>query len=280
MKRRLQNTTSKLIPLAGIVVVLLIWQVVSMSGLLPKFMLPSPVDVIKAFVKDLPLLAEHAKATLTEAFFGMLVGVTLAFAAAVLMDRFPYVYKAMYPLVVLTQTIPTIAIAPLLVLWLGYEMAPKITLIVITTFFPITVGLLDGFRSVDTDAIDLFKAMGASRVQIFRYMKLPGSLSHFFAGLRISAAYAIVTAVISEWLGGYYGLGVYMVRVKKSYSFDKMFAVIFLISAISLILMWLVDLLQKAVMPWERIAKREEKAQNGKKLHTRECNSRRETCRK
>lgn len=270
MKRRLQNTTSKLIPLAGIVVVLLIWQVVSMSGLLPKFMLPSPSDVIKAFVKDLPLLAEHAKATLTEAFFGIFVGVTLAFAAAVLMDRFPYVYKAMYPLVVLTQTIPTIAIAPLLVLWLGYEMAPKITLIVITTFFPITVGLLDGFRSVDTDAIDLFKAMGASRVQIFRYMKLPGSLSHFFAGLRISAAYAIVTAVISEWLGGYYGLGVYMVRVKKSYSFDKMFAVIFLISAISLILMWLVDLLQKAVMPWERIAKREEKAQKQKSGRNKE----------
>lgn len=285
MKRRLQNTTSKLIPLAGIAALLLIWQVISMTGILPDFMLPSPAAVVKAFVNDLPLLAGHAKATLMEAFFGILVGVTLAFAAAVLMDRFPYVYKAMYPLVVLTQTIPTIAIAPLLVLWLGYEMAPKITLIVITTFFPITVGLLDGFRSVDTDAIDLFKAMGASRAQIFRYMKLPGSLSHFFAGLRISAAYAIVTAVISEWLGGYYGLGVYMVRVKKSYSFDKMFAVIFLISAISLILMWLVDLLQKALMPWERIAKQEEKAQKREatgikeEKRTKERDNRKGNCR-
>ncbi len=132
-------------------------------------------------------------------------------------------------------------------------MAPKITLIVITTFFPITVGLLEGFRSADKDAVDLMKAMGASRMQIFRFIKLPGSLSHFFAGLRVSAAYSIVGAVIAEWLGGYYGLGVYMVRVKKSYSFDKMFAVIFLISAISLLLMGLVDVLKKTAMPWERV---------------------------
>lgn len=253
MKRKLQSITSKCIPAVVILVLLLLWQLISMAGLVPKFMLPSPADVVIAFAEDFFLLAEHAKVTLAEAFLGLLCGVLLAFGAAVLMDRFPKVYKGMYPLIVLTQTVPTIAIAPLLVLWMGYEMAPKITLIVITTFFPITVGLLDGFRAADQDAVALFQAMGASKLQIFRYMKLPGSLSHFFAGLRVSAAYSIVGAVIAEWLGGYYGLGVYMVRVKKSYAFDRMFAVIFLISLISLLLMKLVDLLQKAVMPWERI---------------------------
>lgn len=253
MKRRLQNTTNKIIPIIVILVLLILWQMVSMAGIIPKFMLPSPTDVVKAFVEDFPLLMEHTRATLIEAFLGLGCGILLAFIAALLMDRFPLVYKGMYPLIVITQTIPTIAIAPLLVLWMGYEMAPKITLIVITTFFPITIGLLDGFRSADKDAVNLMKAMGATRMQIFRYMKLPGSLSHFFAGLRVSAAYSIVGAVIAEWLGGYYGLGVYMVRVKKSYSFDKMFAVIFLISAVSLLLMWLVDVIQKAVMPWERV---------------------------
>lgn len=253
MKRRLQSITNKCIPVAVILVLLLLWQLVSMAGLVPEFMLPSPADVVLAFAGDFPLLMEHAKVTLAEAFLGLFCGVLLAFAVAVLMDRFPGVYKGMYPLIVLTQTVPTIAIAPLLVLWMGYEMLPKITLIVITTFFPITVGLLDGFRSADKDAMDLFRAMGASKFQIFRYMKLPGSFSYFFAGLRVSAAYSIVGAVIAEWLGGYYGLGVYMVRVKKSYAFDKMFAVIFLISIISLILMKLVDLLQRAVMPWERL---------------------------
>lgn len=253
MRKRLQNTTNRLIPAAVILSLLLIWQLLSVTGLVPKYMLPSPAGVVRAFIGDFPLLMQHAGVTLKEAFAGLSAGILLAFAAAVAMDRFSYVYKGLYPVIVITQTIPAIAIAPLLVLWMGYDTAPKVTLIMITTFFPITIGLLDGFRSADQDAMDLFQAMGATRLQIFRYMKLPGACSHFFAGLRVSAAYSIVGAVISEWLGGYNGLGVYMVRVKKSYSFDKMFAVIFLISAISLLLMWLVDRLQKAVMPWERI---------------------------
>ncbi|MFP3154009.1 ABC transporter permease [Lachnospiraceae bacterium ZAX-1] len=257
MKKKLQNTTNKLIPVAAITALLVIWQIVSMIGLVPKFMLPAPLEVVQAFVGDFPLLMQHTKATMIEAFLGLSIGIFLGFIAAVCMDRYPLVYKGLYPIVVLTQTIPTIAIAPLLVLWMGYDMAPKIMLIVITTFFPITVGLLDGFRSADQDEIDLLKAMGASRMQIFRYMKLPGSLHYFFAGLRISAAYSVVGAVIAEWLGGYYGLGVYMVRVKKSYSFDKMFAVIFFISAISLLLMWLVSRLQMVLMPWENVGRKQ-----------------------
>ena len=172
---------------------------------------------------------------------------------AVLMDRFEKVYQAFYPLIVLTQTVPTVAIAPLLVLWFGYEMMPKVILIIIVTFFPITVSLLDGFRAADRDTIHLMRSMGASKMQTFWFVKFPGSLSQFFASLRISASYAVVGAVISEWLGGFNGLGVYMIMVKKAFSFDKMFAVIFLISAISLILMKLVNLLQKKCMPWEDI---------------------------
>ena len=131
-------------------------------------------------------------------------------------------------------------------------MAPKVILIVITTFFPISVGLLNGFKSADKDEINLLRAMGAGRWTIFRYIKYPGALSQFFAGLRISASYAVVGAVISEWLGGFGGLGVYMTRVKQAYSFDKMFAVILLISLISLVLMKGVDFLQRKCMPWEK----------------------------
>ena len=169
------------------------------------------------------------------------------------MDRFSFLYKALYPLLVITQTIPTIAIAPLLVLWMGFGMAPKITLVVITTFFPITIGLLGGFRSVDTDAIHLMQAMGANRLQIFRYVKMPNAMGEFFSGLRISASYAVVSAVVSEWLGGFEGLGVYMTRVKKAYAFDKMFAVIIFISVISLLLMLVIDVIEKISMPWAKI---------------------------
>lgn len=259
MKRKSQNTISKkkrdqaavFWPALAIVFILGIWQLASSTGLISKFMLPSPVDVVKSIIQDFPLLMSNAKVTLLEAFVGLAMGVLIGFLMAVVMDRFEKVYQAFYPLIVLTQTVPTVAIAPLLVLWFGYEMMPKVILIVIVTFFPVTVSLLDGFRAADRDTISLMRSMGASKMQIFWFVKFPGSLSQFFASLRISASYAVVGAVISEWLGGFNGLGVYMIRVKKAFSFDKMFAVIFLISAISLLLMKAVNLLQKKCMPWE-----------------------------
>ena len=259
LKRKLQNITGNLWAGAAIAGLLVIWQLATDLKLVEGYMLPSPVSVVKAFIAEFPLLMENTAGTLGEAFLGLLFGVALGFVMAVLMDRFERVYQAFYPLMVLTQTIPAVAIAPLLVLWFGYEMAPKVILIVITTFFPIAVGLLDGFRSADRDAVNLLRSMGAGRFQIFCYIKFPGALGRFFSGLRISASYAVVGAVISEWLGGFSGLGVYMTRVKKAYSFDKMFAVIFLISAISLVLMWGVDLLQKKCMPWERGEKNDRK---------------------
>ena len=252
MKRKLQNTTNRIWSISAIVLILILWQGISSLGIVDSFMLPSPVQVMKAFISEFTMLMENAGVTLAEAFLGLLIGVAFGCVMAVLMDRFEPLYKAFYPLIVLTQTVPTVAIAPLLVLWFGYEMTPKVILIVITTFFPITVGLLNGFRSVDSDAINLLRAMGAGQAQIFKYIKLPGAMSQFFAGLRISASYAVVGAVISEWLGGFGGLGVYMTRVKKAFSFDKMFAVIFLISIISLLLMKGVDLLQKKCMPWDK----------------------------
>lgn len=251
-----RNTPS----IAAVGVLLIIWQLLCTTGLVPSYMLPSPVEVMQAFVSELPLLIENSFITLQEAFIGLILGVSVGFFAAVLMDTFDILYKAFYPLLIITQTIPSVAIAPLLVLWFGYEMTPKIVLIVISTFFPVTVGLLDGFRSADKDAIGLLRSMGANRLQIFRYIKFPSALPQLFSGLRIAAAYSVVGAVISEWLGGFGGLGVYMTRVKKAFAFDKMFAVIFLISAISLALMALVGFAEKKCMPYRNITKKGEKS--------------------
>lgn len=234
------------------VVILAIWQILSVSGLLPAYMLPSPAAVCRALITDLPTILFHARFTLLEAIYGLLLGIVLAFLSATLMERFPVLDQALYPIMIITQTIPTIALAPILVLWLGFGMAPKITLVVITTFFPITIGLLDGYKSVDIDAVHLLQAMGANRVQIFWHVKFPSALPHFFSGLKISASYAVVGALVSEWLGGFNGLGVYMTRVKKAYAFDKMFAVIIFIVIISLLLMLAVNLLRRAAMPWLR----------------------------
>lgn len=250
--KKFQNITDKIAPSIIIVILLIIWQTLSMINIIPKFMLPSPFEVVRAFISDFPLLMEHTEVTLIEAFLGLGLGIILGFAVAVIMDRFEYAYKMIYPVLVITQTIPTVAIAPLLVLWMGYGILPKIMLILLTSFFPITIGLLVGFRSVDRDMLNLLKTMGATSFQNFIHLKLPSSLGYFFAGLRISVSYSIIGAVVAEWLGGYDGLGVYMTRVRKSYSFDKMFAVIFLISGISLLLMYFVKKIQKWCMTWER----------------------------
>lgn len=252
MTKKLQNTTNKIAPVIAIFAVILIWYICNDMQVIPAYMLPSPTDVFKAFVDNFDVMMAQAAVTLQEAIYGLLIGIAIAFVVASLMDRFVFLHKALYPLLVISQTIPTIAIAPLLVLWMGFGMAPKITLVVITTFFPIAIGLLNGFSSVDGDAIKLMRSMGANRFQIFRYVKLPSALPSFFSGLQVSASYAIVGAVISEWLGGFNGLGVYMTRVKKAYAFDKMFAVIIFISAISLLLMALISVIQKFAMPYKR----------------------------
>jgi len=231
------------------------WQGVCAAGWVPGFMLPSPASVAKAFAADFPLLMRHVLTTLAEAGVGLGLAVVAALFAAILMDRFLVMRRTFYPVAIVTQTVPTIAIAPLLVLWLGYGVTPKIAVVFITCFFPVLIGVSGGLSGVDPAMLRLMRSMGATPRQMLRYVKLPYALPGFFAGLRISATYAIVGAVISEWLGGNSGLGVYMTRVRKAYAFDRMFAVILLITAISLLLILFVDVLHRAATPWERARK-------------------------
>ena len=242
-----------LIPLGTVIAFVVIWQIVCVLGLVPGFMLPSPLDVGAALVSEFPLLMHHAGVTLLEAFLGLLAGVLLGFCCAALMDTFPLVKSALYPILVLTQTIPPVAIAPLLILWFSYGIVPKVILVVLVSFFPMAVGLLEGFQSVDPDMVKLLKSMGADRLQIFWNVKFPSAMGNFFSGLKIAVSYSIVGAVIAEWLGGFTGLGVYMTRVKKSLSYDKMFAVILLVSFISLLLMEAVKYIQYKSMPWDHL---------------------------
>jgi len=245
--------TDKIIPLFVLALLIMLWHLAWKLEWIPRYMLPSPVEVVEAFINDFPLLMEHARTTLIEAGLGLLIGTTLGFICAALMDSFKIIRQGLYPILVITQTIPTVAIAPLLILWFSYGIAPKVILVVLVTFFPISVGLLEGFMSVDSDMISLMKSMKASRWQIFWHVKFPNALGEFFSGLKIAVTYSVVGAVISEWLGGLSGLGVYMTRVKKSLSYDKMFAVIIFISIISLVLMALVRVMQVKMMPWKNV---------------------------
>lgn len=224
---------------------IMLWQAVSMMNIIPSYMLPSPIRVMQALIGDFPLLVKHLWHTIGEAFVGLGFAVVAAFILAAFMDAKLLIKNTLLPVLLLTQTVPTIALAPLLVLWLGYGLTPKIVLVFLSCFFPMTISILGGFESVDPDMIRLFRSMGASKSHTYRYLKIPAAMPSFFSGLKIASSYSIIGAVVAEWLGGNAGLGVYMTRVRKSYSFDKMFAVIVIIALLSFLLIKAVGGLEK-----------------------------------
>lgn len=251
-KARREKISIIVMPLVTLSILIAVWFFVTEGEMVAAYLLPSPVAVLRVFRTDRAQLIFHSRVSLKEAFLGLGIGTLLAWTIALLMDTVKIVKKALYPLLVISQTIPTIAIAPLLVIWMGFGIAPKVALVVLTTFFPISVSLLGAFEAVDVDQINLLRTMGASRFQILWQIKFPSSLEAFMNGLKISASYSIVTAVVAEWLGGFEGLGVYMTRVRQAYAFDKMFAVIVLISALSLLLVAIVMALEWLILPWKR----------------------------
>ena len=248
----LEANTNRWSSISVIGIMMLLWEFSAHQQWLPKFIIPAPSAIMQAFINDVSNLWKNAQVTLLQAFIGLALGIVIAFALAIIMDMFNWVHRALYPILIISQTIPTVAIAPILVLALGYDMTPKIVLVVLTTLFPIIVSILNGFAHCDQDAIRLLELMGANRWQLLQHVKLPESMPFFFTGLRISVSYAIVSSVVAEWLGGFVGLGVYMIQTKKAFAYDKMFAVIFLISSLSLLLMQIVTLIERWALPWSR----------------------------
>lgn len=249
--KKFQSIIYKNISLITIFLIILLWWGISYAQIVPDFMLPSPKDVVLAFFIDFKLIFGHLLVTVFEAITGLLLSVVFSFILAIFMDRYNIFYKAIYPLLIISQTIPVIAIAPIIVLWFGFGIMPKIILIFSTCFFPMTISIFTGFNTIDKDMIKLIQSMDTSYIKMLCFVKIPLSLKNFFSGLKISATYAIVGAVVAEWLGGEKGIGVYMTRVKKAYAFDKMFASIITISIVSLLLVWVVKYLETKIIYWK-----------------------------
>lgn len=247
----LKNITSYGIQYSLIMILLIMWQMVIGFGLIPDYLLPSPWQIIKAFIDDFYLLMSHAKYTLITAFLGTVIGLMLSFVLSIFMDFSKKFRDIVYPVLLLNQTIPTIAIAPLLVIWLGYGILPKVVLVVLSVFFPMTIALVDGYHSVQKEQLNLFRSLKASHYQTYRHLKIPSAMGYFFTGLKVALSYALISAVVAEWLGGYHGLGVYMTRVRKSYELDNMFAVIFFISFLTLVLLASVKLIERWALKYQ-----------------------------
>lgn len=242
----------KILPVIFIIFLIGVWQGAVTLGNIQSFILPSPVNVVKALMADFNIMKEHILTTFIEGVTGLLISIVLALILAVIMDLQPKIKKAVYPVLVISQTIPVIALAPLFIIWFGFGMMPKVIIVVIMCFFPIVISISDGMENVDKDLINHFKLMGASKIQRFIHLKLPYGLINFFAGLKIAATYSIMGAVVGEWIGGQTGLGVYMTRAKSSYAIDKMFAAILVIVIMSMLLFVLIEAISKLCMPWNK----------------------------
>ncbi|KAF5077725.1 MAG: ABC transporter permease [Acetobacterium sp.] len=251
--RKYQNIGDKLIPILFILAILILWELVVNLGVVERYILPSPTDIITALTANGSDIMMHTGVTFFEGMTGLLVAVCLSLIMAIVMDQLPVVKKAIYPVLVISQTVPIIVIAPLLAMWFGFGIAPKIFVVVLVCFFPITVNLIEGLQSVDRELINLVRSMGATRRQIFAKIKFPSALPYFFSGLKIAATYSIMGAVIGEWLGGKAGLGVYMLRARHAFALDLVFASILVIVILSIMLFYGIAGIQRALMPWEKL---------------------------
>jgi ABC-type nitrate/sulfonate/bicarbonate transport system permease component len=214
--------------------------------------LPAPSRIVNALWDARTVAVGHALTTLGETVVGFSVSVVFAVVAALTMDSMGSVRRAVYPLLVASQTVPIVAVAPLLVLWFGIGLLPKVVVVVLVTFFPIAVALLDGLASADRDAMDLLESMGASHRQQLLKLRLPGALPSFFTGLRISVTYAVIGAIFGEAVGAIDGLGIWIVLSKNLFRTDLVFAAILVTAALTLGLWLLVGVVERLVIPWHR----------------------------
>jgi ABC-type nitrate/sulfonate/bicarbonate transport system permease component len=242
-------------PIILVVGVLIAWELYARGSGLSPFVLPPPSRVLTALWEFRGDALRHTVPTVAETLVGFAVAIVAGIGAAVAMDRVPVIRRAVAPLLVGSQTIPIVAIAPLVVVWFGFGLLPKILVVVLVTFFPITVALLDGFASTPVDRTELMRSIGASDGQVFRKLRWPTGLPSLFTGLRISATYAVVAAVIAEYVGATEGLGIWMQLSQRSFRTDLVFAAILLTATLSVALVALVVAVERAVIPWSRSAR-------------------------
>lgn len=242
------------LPAIGLVVALIaLWELLVRLFAVPKYLLPRPSQIAGAFAEVAgPLLWEHAPWTLMEAGLGLLLAVGAGVATGGLVHVSGLARRALYPLLVASQTIPVIVLAPLLVIWFGYGILPKLLIVAIACFFPVAVAVVDGLDGTDPEKIKLVKAMGASKLQQFTLVKIPSAMGGFFTGLRVAAAYGVMAAVIAEWIGSDRGLGMFIVRSAHSFRTEHVFAGIFVVTLYSTATFLLVDGLRRLALPWER----------------------------
>ncbi len=230
--------------------ILLIWQIVVTLTSIEHYILPSPNRVLIALNQNYGILYKHSVITFSEIILGLILGVGLGFSSALLMGYYKLARDWLMPIVVISQAIPVFALAPILVLWIGYGLASKIAMATIIIYFPITAALLDGLIRTNKEQIYLAKIMGASSWSIIKNIKLPSAMPSFASGVRIGAAVAPIGAVVGEWVGSSGGLGYLMLHANAKMQIDLMFAALFILALIATLTYFSIDKLMKNLIYW------------------------------
>jgi len=264
MRSHLQRTMAQAArqywpPIILSAVFLVVWQCATWLWQIEAYLLPSPARIVSAGVQARSLLSQHIQQTLRETLVGFAVALGSGLLLAVAIDLSSFLRRALYPLLVVTQTVPIMAIAPLLVIWLGYTIWPKIIVVALVCFFPIVVTSADGLRSADPELLALLQTMGANRRQVFFKVRAPGALPAFFSGVKIAITYSVIGAIIGEWVGASKGLGVFMLRASNSFRTDWVFAAIAISSLLSILLFLAVAVIERLSLPWYYTAARQER---------------------
>ena len=235
-----------------LLLVLFCWELLCRYLDIPVYILPPPSAVVQTAVVKAPLILPHALVTGLEIICGIALAMAVAIPLAMGMFSCSWLEKALSPFLVVSQAIPVFALAPLLVVWLGYGVAGKILMAAIIIFFPITVSLLEGFKGCDREFRILFRLMGAGFWQTMRLLYWPWALPHFFAGLRVGVTVATIGAVIGEWVGAQKGLGYLMIQANARLKVDLVFAVILWLSLMGMFLWFTVGWLEKKTIRWNK----------------------------
>ncbi|WP_249315622.1 ABC transporter permease [Bacillus sp. FJAT-49711] len=233
---------------------LFIWEMVVKIVNIPGWLLPAPTAILKEMIIGFDRFAEHLLSTIRLSIGGFIIGCSVGLLVAILLHLLPKVQEAVYPLLILSQNVPIIVLAPLLVIWFGFGMLPKIIVITLVCFFPVTIAALGGFRNTPPEMKHYLLMAGASKTQMFAKLEWPNSLPSLFSGLKISATYSVMGAVISEWLGAKKGIGVYMTLASSSFRTERVFVAIFIIMIFSLVFFGVISLCEKWLVKWRREA--------------------------
>ncbi|MCW5690454.1 MAG: ABC transporter permease [Pseudolabrys sp.] len=237
-------------PLIFLVFLTIAWDLVIRLFNIPPYQIPKPADVIETLWNDWPSLLAQSVPTTIATVQGFILSALFGIPMAMLIVGSRTVESYIYPLLVFSQSIPKIAIAPLFVVWFGFGMLPKVLSAFLLGFFPVVVSAVQGFKSVEPDMLDLARAMEANRLQIFRMVRLPHALPAIFSGLKVSITLAVVGAVVGEFVGSNNGLGFVLQRSIGNFELPTMFAALVMLSLIGVILFWVVDLIERLMIPW------------------------------